>query len=511
MSFARVYSAQPSLLGSHIITVETDITKGLNSFSVVGLADKAVEESRDRMAAAIKNCGLTSPKQQNKKTVIALAPADLKKEGPLFDVAMALSYLLAAEECDFDVEKRLFVGELSLNGNLRPVKGILPIVKEAKDKGFKEVYVPKDNAAEAGLIQGIDAFGVETLESLLEHLDKNTKKSILPTPKTKIVSKKSKIFTDMSEIKGQEGAKRGLEIAAAGGHNIAMWGPPGTGKTMLARAFIGLLPELSYEEILEVTSIHSVAGALSEPLMINAPFRSPHHSASSVAIVGGGTIPKPGEITLAHRGVLFLDEFPEFNRQVIETLRQPLEDKVISISRARGSINFPADFILVATMNPCPCGNYGNNDKVCICSPSAIVRYKRKISGPIMDRIDVWIEVPHVGYKMLETKEEGEHTEDIKKRVLSAREKQKLRLKSFDIPFSLNASLSGKSLKKVAELNNEVADRFRQHAEALSLSPRAYHKVIKLARTIADLDNQEEIKEKHILEAVGYRPKEEAL
>ncbi|MDP3996579.1 MAG: YifB family Mg chelatase-like AAA ATPase [bacterium] len=522
MSFARAYSAQPSILGADIITVETDISKGLNAFSLIGLPDKAVDESRGRVSAAVKHAGFTSPKQSNQKTVIALAPADLKKEGPFFDLAMALSYLLADEEIKFETEKKLFVGELSLDGNLRPVKGILPIAKEAKEKGFQEIFVPKENAAEAALIDGISIFGAHTLKEVLDHLDEKDgpddseinsqiKKFITKQEKTKVKYREPEYAIDLSDIKGQENAKRGLEIAAAGGHNIALYGPPGTGKTLLAKAFASLLPPLTFEEILEVTSIHSVAGTVSGELVTHPPLRSPHHTASHIAITGGGSVPKPGEITLAHRGVLFMDEFPEFDRRVIETLRQPLEERTVSVSRARGSVLFPANFILIATLNPCPCGNFGSKKKICTCSPLLIQRYKRKISGPIMDRIDMWIEVPHMEYEDLQAdKKEGSSVE-AKEKILSARKKQKDRLKRLGFLGDLNGNLSAKNIDAVIPLSDEVKNFVRLSAERLSLSPRAYHKVLKLSRTIADMLGDDEVNIEHIKEALSYRPKEEIM
>lgn len=362
MSFAKTSSAQTIGLGAKIIDVEIDLSKGLHSFTIVGLPDKGVEESKDRVSASIKNSGFTSPKSLNQKVVVSLAPADIKKEGPIFDVAISLAYLLASEEIKFDSKKILFLGELSLDGNLRRINGVLPIVAEAKNRGFLEVFLPIDNAKEAALVSDIKIYGANNLKEIIEHL--NTKKiqtkqkeNVLPKkigqqPQTEIVVEDDELLIDFSEIKGQETAKRGLEIAAAGGHNIAMYGPPGTGKTMLAKAFSHILPTLSFDEILEITSIHSVAGVLKKDIITKSPIRSPHHTASYVSIVGGGAIPKPGEITLAHRGVLFLDEFPEFDRKVIETLREPLEESEISISRSRGTVTFPANFILIAAMNP---------------------------------------------------------------------------------------------------------------------------------------------------------------
>lgn len=505
MSFSKVFSAQTYLLKAHIIDIEVDISnKTLHNFSVVGLPDKAVEESRDRVSAAIKNSGFKSPKNQNQKIIIALAPANLKKEGPNFDLGIALAYLLANDEIKFDPKDKIFLGELSLDGKLRKIKGVLPLVREAKKLGFKEVFLPKENVLEGALIEGIKIFGAESLSQILAHLNENIEEELIPQPLTKIKQNRSEYLIDFCDVRGQDTAKRGLEIAAAGGHNIAMYGPPGTGKTMLAKAFCHILPSLSFEDILEVTSIHSVAGALTKNMVVEPPFRSPHHTSSHISVVGGGTFPKPGEVTLAHKGVLFVDEFPEFERRVIDSLRQPLEDKTISISRARGSAIFPADFILIATMNPCPCGNYKSN-KECICPPSTLAKYQRKISGPIIDRIDMWVEVSNIDHKQLSEKNiNGDRTENIKNRVLVARQKQKERLGGSNT----NSGMGAKDIEKYIQLSSDVKDLLNQSASRFNLSARAYHKVIKLARTIADLDNSEDVNQNHLLEALQYRPKE---
>ncbi len=510
---SKIYSAQVSLLRATMIEVEADIGKGIRSFTIVGLPDKAIDEAKDRIGAAIKNSQIKSPLAGNKKIVVSLAPADIKKEGPIFDLAIAISQLVAGGVISFDPEHKLFLGELALSGDLRSVKGVLAIVQEAKKNGFKEIYLPLVNAKEAALIKDIDIYGFKNLKEVAQHINEKSGPESLPQkkigkqPETEIEYTDNELIVGMEDIRGQESAKRGLEIAAAGGHNLAMFGPPGTGKTMLARAIPGILPPLNFEHILEVTSIYSAAGILNGELITSPPFRSPHHTSSYIALVGGGAWPKPGEITLAHRGVLFLDEFPEFDRRVIESLRQPLEDRVIHIARARGSVAFPANFILVTAMNPCPCGNKDNPTKECVCSHSALTNYQRKISGPIIDRIDIWVEVPQVDYKKLtDDRDIGEISDIVKKRVVVAREIQKERFKNAK-KLNTNSDISAKDLKKYAPLGVTASNTLTTCAERLNLSARAYHRTIKLARTIADLEGAENITENHILEAIQYRPR----
>lgn len=508
MNFAKIYSAQPNVLGGDIISVEADLSRGLFSFTLVGLPDKAVEEARDRFSAAMKNSGFTSPKSRNHKVVISLAPADLKKEGPVFDLAIALAYLLAAKEIKFKPERRLFLGELALDGTVRRVRGVLPAVIAARDAGFTEAYVPAENVHEATLVFGISIFPVQSLPELLNHLNEKSEQrtELVPASAEPIPEMHDSEDTlDFADIRGQETAKRGLEIAAAGGHNAVLYGPPGTGKTLLARACAGILPSLVFDEIIETTAIHSFAGTLRGDVVSNPPFRSPHHTSSYVSLVGGGTFPRPGEITLAHNGVLFLDEFPEFDRRVIDALREPLEERAISIARARGSMRFPARFILIAAMNPCPCGNYGSK-KECICLPLPLARYQRKVSGPIVDRIDLWLSVEHIPQRdITEQRPRGNESREIRERVMRSRELQAARFEK--VSARTNADMDVRDIQGALGWSEETRNVFDTAATKLDLSPRSCHRVLKVARTIADLDGSGAVETPHIFESLQYRPR----
>jgi magnesium chelatase family protein len=506
MAIAKTFTAQLIGLKTEIISVEVDISNGLHAFSIVGLGDRAVDEAKDRVAAAIKNSGYVSPKQKNQKVVVSLAPADMRKEGPSFDLAIALAYLKAVNEINFDHTNRLFLGELSLEGQIRKVSGVLPILCQIGSRGITEAFIPKNNEHEASLARGITIYPASSLDEIIQHLNDSSPLQPIVFHKESNQETQRENSVDISSIRGHETVKRGLEIAAAGAHNLIMYGPPGTGKTMLAQSFSSILPPLTYEQSVEVTSIHSVAQTLSDKLIIYPPFRAPHHTASYPAIVGGGNFPKPGEITLAHRGVLFLDEFPEFDRSVIEALRQPLEDRTITISRARGAVTFPAQCILLASMNPCPCGR--GKEKGCKCPQHILESYRRKVSGPIMDRLDIWLHVHKIDYEKLYGKQS--HPEDsaaVRIRVSNARKIQSERFKQFGINKSFNGEMSADDIERTIIISDTTRQLLISSAKNMELSGRAFHKILKVARTIADLAQRDSIDETDILEALQYRRK----
>ncbi len=501
--FSKVLSFALSGLEGVCVEIETDIGKGLVAYDLVGLPDAAVKESKERVRAAVKNSAFVFPP---KKITVNLAPADIKKEGSQYDLPIAVSLLKASDQLLCSTDGIIFLGELALDGALRPVTGILPLLISARDRGFKRFVVPRENAAEASYIMGTEVYALSSLKEVTEFLEGAREFSPVVHNSFTAAAKNAVYDCDMSFVRGQKVAKRALEIAVAGGHNILFVGPPGSGKTLLARCIPTIMPDLTFAEALEVTKIHSVAGELSEEGIVTMrPFRTPHHTATTVSLCGGGhTHIRPGEISMAHKGVLFLDELPEYHRHTLESLRQPLEDKKITITRSGGAVTFPADFMLCASMNPCPCGNYGSAYGICTCTPSQIARYRDKISGPLLDRIDLQVEVDGVKYEYLEGDGNEETSATVKKRVETARAIQRERYRG-EKTGTINANLGERQIKKYCALSAECENVLRTAYESLKLSARARTRIIKVARTIADLEFSEEIKPAHILEAASYR------
>lgn len=501
---AKIQSASVVGIDAHMVEVEVDITsRGLPHFSMVGLPDTAVKESRDRVRPALKNIGFNFPLKQ---ITVNLAPADLKKEGSSFDLPIAVGIMAAEGVMDAGLlNGYLFTGELSLDGRIKPVRGALSMAILAKERGLGGLILPTENAPEAAVVSGVNVFGLESLSAVIEFLTAGESVSPIRIDPVKALEENSLYEEDFSEVKGQEHAKRALEVSAAGGHNVLTIGPPGSGKTMLSKRLPTILPGMTFDEALESTRIHSVAGLLKDgqPLLATRPFRAPHHTISDIALIGGGQVPKPGEVSLAHNGVLFLDELPEFKRNALEVLRQPLENGEVTVSRAAASVTYPASFMMVSAMNPCPCGYLGDPRHQCTCTPGQIHRYRRRVSGPLLDRIDIHIEVPAVPYKELSTEYTGEKSEGIRERVLKARNLQLERFRSDKI--YCNGQMKARHIKKYCKLKDDAHSLLDAAMQRLGLSARAYMRILKVSRTIADLEGSENIRSHHVSEAIQYR------
>lgn len=506
--FSKVYSAELEGIEAKLIEVETDINVGLHSFTIVGLADKALNEAKERVNAALKNSHIKPPNRENRRITVNLAPADIKKAGSQYDLAIAVGYLLATKQIkEFETKDKLFVGELSLDGKIRPVNGILAIARLAKELHIGSVFVPQENAREAAIVDGVEVFPVVDVIELIDHLEQ--RRLIEARSVTELAWNKGGFSTDISEIKGQANAKRALMIAAAGGHNLLMSGSPGAGKTMLAQALVSILPPLAMNEAVEVMQVYSAAGIANNDVFgMMRPFRAPHHSASPASVIGGGASPRPGEISLAHRGVLFLDELPEFRRDLLESLRQPLENGVVCVARAKSVLEFPARFSLVAAMNPCPCGYYGDDEKVCHCGAHEVLRYQRKLSGPLLDRIDIQIKVPRVKIEELSKEKESEESDAIREKVLQARLIQAKRFTDITPRIFVNAEMPSKLVDTVVQLDDEGKQFVKKMLDKSFISARGYYRMLKTARTIADLEGSERVTNEHLSEAFQYRIRE---